>query len=148
MLNAASLFGRLFGGILSDKFGRFNIFIIMCLVAGVLVFALWIPASSNAATIIFAIIFGLASGAYVSISPALIAQISPLKEIGYRTGLLFLFASVGGLTTSPIAGAILQNAGQSYTNVKIFSGAFMMGGTMFIVAARMVTTKLKLMVKI
>ncbi|KAH8422325.1 MCT family MFS transporter [Aspergillus melleus] len=145
MLNAASLFGRLGAGFVSDKLGRYNIFIAMCLVAGVLVLALWIPAASNAPTIVFAIIFGFASGAYVSLSPALVAQISPLTEIGYRTGLLFLFASVGGLTTSPIAGAILANAGgKDFTNVKVFSGVFLLGGTVFVIAARIMKTGLKL----
>ncbi|KAF5866928.1 hypothetical protein ETB97_008734 [Aspergillus alliaceus] len=144
MLNAASLFGRLSAGFMSDKYGRYNIFIVMCILAGVLVLALWIPAASTAPTIVFAIIFGFASGAYVSLSPALIAQISPLKEIGYRTGLLFLFASVGGLTTSPIAGAILQNGGGDYTHMKIFSGMMLLGGTGFIVAARFVKTGFKL----
>ncbi|KAA8651222.1 hypothetical protein EYZ11_005182 [Aspergillus tanneri] len=147
MLNAASLFGRLSAGFASDKIGRFNVFIAMCLVVGVLVLALWVPASSNPGTIVFATTFGFASGAYISLSPALIAQISPLTEIGYRTGLLFLFASVGGLTTSPIAGAILQNAGGNFTNVKIFAGVFLLVGTAVVTAARLVRTKGKLGVK-
>ncbi|KOC10502.1 monocarboxylate transporter [Aspergillus flavus AF70] len=147
MLNGASLFGRLGAGFMSDRYGRYNIFIVMCIVAGVLVLALWIPATSNAPIIVFATLFGFASGAYVSLSPALIAQISPLKEVGYRTGLLFLFASVGGLTTSPIAGAILQNAGGDYTHMKIFSGVMLLGGTAFIITARIVGTGLKLVVK-
>lgn len=148
MLNAASLFGRLGAGFVSDKFGRYNIFIAMCLVAGVLVLALWIPAASNAPTIVFATIFGFASGAYVSLSPALVAQISPLSEIGYRTGLLFLFASVGGLTTSPIAGAILSNAGgKDFTNVKVFSGVMLLAGTVFVTGARIMRTGPKLTAK-
>ena len=147
MLNAASLFGRLGAGFMSDRYGRYNIFIAMCIVAGVLVLALWIPATSNAPIIVFATLFGFASGAYVSLSPALIAQISPLKEVGYRTGLLFLFASVGGLTTSPIAGAILQHASGDYTHMKIFSGVMLLGGTAFIMTARLVGTGLKLVVK-
>jgi MFS family permease len=147
MLNAASLFGRLLAGFVSDKLGRYNVFIVMCIAAGILVLALWIPAAATAPTIVFAIFFGFASGAYVSLSPALIAQISPLKDIGYRTGLLFLFASVGGLTTSPIAGAIRQHGGGSYTDTKIFSGVLLLGGTLFIIAARVAKTGAKLAVK-
>jgi hypothetical protein len=66
--------------------------------------------------------------------------ISPLEEIGYRTGLMFLFASVGGLTTSPIGGAILQRDGGSYTGMKVFSGVMLLVGTRFVVAARVVKT--------
>lgn len=147
MLNAASLFGRLGAGIVSDRLGRYNVFTAMCFVASILVLALWIPAASNAPTIVFATLFGFASGAYVSLAPALIAQISPLSEIGYRMGLLFLSASLGGLTTSPIAGAILANSGGSFTNVKVFSGVFLLAGTALTVAARLAKTGPKLAAK-
>jgi MFS family permease len=101
---------------------------------------LWIPAAGNAAIIVFAVVFGFTTGAYVSLAPALVVGISPLEEIGYRTGLMFLFASVGGLTTSPIGGAILQRDGGSYTGMKVFSGVMLLVGTRFVVAARVVKT--------
>jgi MFS family permease len=147
MLNAASLFGRLGAGFASDRLGRYNVFTGMCFVAAILVLALWIPAASNAPTIVFATFFGFASGAYVSLAPALIAQISPLSEMGYRMGLLFLFASVGGLTTSTIAGAIVANSGGSFTNVKVFSGVFLLAGTALTVAARFAKTGLNFAAK-
>ncbi|KAJ5658503.1 monocarboxylate transporter [Penicillium longicatenatum] len=136
MLNAASLFGRMSAGIFSDKVGHYNILVSACFLAGVLVLALWIPAASNAAIIVFACTFGFASGAYVSLAAALVVKISPFPEIGYRTGLLFLFSSFGGLTTNPIAGAILQHDGGSYTGVKIFSGVFLLVGSVAVLAAR------------
>ncbi|KAJ5917668.1 MFS general substrate transporter [Penicillium verhagenii] len=137
MLNAASLFGRMLAGIFSDKVGHYNILVSACFLAGVLVLALWIPAASNASIIVFACAFGFASGAYVSLAAALVVKISPFPEIGYRTGLLFLFSSIGGLTTNPIAGAILQRDGGSYTGMKIFSGVFLLVGSVLVLAARL-----------
>ncbi|KAJ5553360.1 monocarboxylate transporter [Penicillium frequentans] len=143
MLNAASLFGRMSAGIFSDKIGHYNILVSACFLAGILVLALWIPATSNAAIIVFACTFGFASGAYVSLAAALVVKISPFPEIGYRTGLLFLCSSFSGLTTNPIAGAILQHDEGSYTGMKIFSGVFLMVGSVAVLAARLSHTGLE-----
>jgi MFS family permease len=140
ILNAGSLLGRLSAGLCSDRVGAYNIFVCVVFLAGVVVLGLWIPAAGNAAIIVFAVVFGFTTGAYVSLAPALVVGISPLEEIGYRTGLMFLFASVGGLTTSPIGGAILQRDGGSYTGMKAFSGVMLLVGTGFVVAARVVKT--------
>ncbi|KAE8548927.1 hypothetical protein EYB25_009310 [Talaromyces marneffei] len=148
MLNAGSLFGRLIAGALADTLGAYNIFSFVCYVSGILVLALWIPASSNAAVIAFAVIFGFTSGAYASLIANLIVKISPnFKVIGYRTGLAFLFASIGGLTTNPIAGAILQHDNGSYTGMKIFSGVCIMAGTTLVFVARLHQTGYKLVAK-
>lgn len=98
---------------------------------------MWVPARTDSLEIAFAVLFGVFSGAYISLMAALVAQISPLEEVGYRNGLTFLASSVGGLTTSPIAGAILQGSG-GWPGLKIFAGVFMVVGTSFILAARVV----------
>ncbi|KAL1874429.1 hypothetical protein VTK73DRAFT_306 [Phialemonium thermophilum] len=133
--NAASLVGRFSSGFLSDKAGRFNVFVSACFISGILILAMWIPAHTNSVAIAFSVMFGVFSGAYISLMAALVAQISPLEEVGYRNGLTFLFSSVGGLTTSPIAGAILQTSG-GWTGLKVFAGVFMLAGTTLILAAR------------
>ncbi|KAF5858579.1 hypothetical protein ETB97_004264 [Aspergillus alliaceus] len=123
ILNAGSLFSRLSAGIFADKIGSYNIFVVVSYIAGIVVLALWIPAMSNAGNTVFAILFRFAISAYVvALAPGLVVKLSPFAEIGYRTGLLFLFASIGGLTTNPIAGAIWQHSNGSYTGMKVFSG--------------------------
>jgi MFS transporter, MCT family, aspergillic acid transporter len=134
-------------GISSDKVGHYNVLISACVLAGILVLALWIPAARNAAIVVFACTFWFASGAYVSLANALVVKISPFPEVGYRTGLLFLFSSFGGLTTNPIAGAILQHEGGSYTGMKVFAGVFLLAGSMAVVAARLHHTGLVLKAK-
>ncbi|CAG9975608.1 unnamed protein product [Clonostachys byssicola] len=145
ILNAASLFGRLFSGFMGDKIGRYNIFVVVCYLSGIWILALWIPDTSNPALIAFAVLFGFCSGAYVSLIAPLVMQISPLPEIGFRTGLVFLISSIGGLTTNPINGAILE-APLGFTGIKIFSGIMCLAGTTLILIARIHRTGFKVLV--
>lgn len=140
ILNAASLFGRLLAGILSDRVGTYNVLMIACYLAAIFCLALWIPAANTAAVMAFTILFGMTSGAYIALSAALVVRISPIREIGYRTGLVFFIGAFSGLTASPIAGAILQNQGGSYTGMQIFSGATLLLGSTFILVVRIYKT--------
>jgi MFS family permease len=145
ILNSGSLFGRLSAGLFGDKIGRYNVFIIVSYMSGILILALWLPASNDAALLAFAVLFGFCSGAYVTLLAPLIKQISPLSEIGFRTGLTFLASSVSGLTTSPINGALLEASG-GFRNVMIFSGVMAVFGTTLVVAVRVEKTGWKLFV--
>ncbi|OAQ66140.1 MFS transporter [Pochonia chlamydosporia 170] len=145
ILNAASLFGRLFSGIMGDRIGRYNIFVTVCALTGIWVLALWIPSSSTGGIIAFAALFGFCSGAYVSLIGPLVAQISPLQEIGFRTGIIFFIASIGGLTTNPISGAIL-GSDKNWVGVKVFAGVFCFAGTILVLIARIHRTGWKLAV--
>lgn len=138
-----SLVGRFSSGFISDKAGRFNVFITSCYLAGILILAMWVPVSDSmpnvsAVSIAFAVLFGIFSGGYISLMASLVAAISPMEEIGYRNGLTFLFSSVGGLVTSPIAGAILEAGDGNWIGLKTFAGVFMVAGTTFILATRVV----------
>ncbi|KAK1999418.1 major facilitator superfamily transporter [Colletotrichum falcatum] len=142
MLNAGSLFGRIASGILGDRLGKYNIFVVVGYLTPIWMLALWIPASTDGSIIAFAVLFGFCSGAYVSLIGPLVAQISPIQEIGFRTGITFFVNSIAGLTTNPINGAILAESG--WVGIKIFSGVFCLAGTTFILAARIHRTGWKL----
>jgi MFS family permease len=135
ILNAGSLFGRLSAGFLGDRIGRFNIFIIVCYLSALSILALWLPDSSTPALIAFSVLFGFFSGAYVSLLTPLILQISPMSELGFRTGIVLLATAVGGLTTNPINGAIVDGPG-GWVGLKVFAGVFAVVGTSFVVLAR------------
>jgi hypothetical protein len=57
------------------------------------------------------------------------------REIGYRTGLVFLVSSLPALTANPIAGAILAHAG-GWVDVKVFAGVWILAGTAFVTVTR------------
>ncbi|KAJ4332669.1 hypothetical protein N0V95_009607, partial [Ascochyta clinopodiicola] len=86
VLNAASIFGRIIPGALADRVGIFNMQGLWSIIAAILVLALGLPASGNAAYITFSALYGFASGAFVSLLPAQMAHISKLEQIGVRVG--------------------------------------------------------------
>lgn len=122
-------------GLAGDAFGHYNVFIIVCYITGVLILGMWLPAATTAARIVFACLFGFFSGAYVAMIPALVVQISPIDEHGFRIGLAFFSQAAGGLTTNPINGAILGRH-ENWTDPKIFAGVFCVAGTTLVLAAR------------
>ena len=140
-----SVFGRLGSGFVSDIVGRYNVFAFVCYLTGILALALWIPAANDAARIAYAVLFGFSSGAYVALIGALVVQISPWQEIGFRTGIIFAFTSIPGLVTNPISGAILGS--NNWVGPKVFAGVFSLAGASFILMTRIRGTGFKLAVK-
>lgn len=142
-LNAGSLFGRIFAGIVADIAGPYNTFVSVSALAGILVLALYIPAASSVALIVFSVLFGFTSGAYIALIAPLIVKISPMSESGYHIGMVFFISSFSGLVTNPIAGTILELWDGDYTGVKIFSGIMLLSGTGLVFLSRLLSTKWK-----
>ena len=141
ILNATSIFGRILPGWAADKLGRYNVQIVMCALCAILDLAIWLPARGNAPIIVFAALYGFTSGAFVSVTPAIIAQISDIKEIGTRTGSLFAVVSVAALVGNPIGGALLGEGG--YTAVQIYTGVVIIAGAaLFVVSKALCKDKL------
>ena len=82
--NAASVFGRIIPGLISDKFGPFNVQTIASTIMAISILAYWTPSHNEAAIITFAIFFGFISGAFVSLYPVCIATVSPISRLGSR----------------------------------------------------------------
>ena len=95
---------------------------------GIVILALWIPGTGNAPIIVFAALFGFGSGAFVSLAPSLIAQISDVRQIGVRTGSFFAVVSIAALISQPIGGAIITRWNGAYTGLQIYAGVLCMGG--------------------
>jgi MFS family permease len=146
ILNAASIFGRILPGIIADKLGRFNVMIVTTAFSAVLVLALWLPSKANAPIIVFCALYGFSSGAFVSMGPSLIAQISPIREIGVRSGTFFLCVAFAGLTGNPIGGALQAQDNGGFLYLQIFCGIAMAVGSALYVASRWVQCGWKLKV--
>lgn len=132
-----SIFGRIIPGALADKVGKFNMQSLWCLVAGIITLALGIPASSNAAFITFAALYGFASGAFVSLLPAQMAQISKVEQIGVRVGVTFACVSFAGLIGAPIAGAIVDADNGEFWGLNVFAGVMLVAGASLFILTRM-----------
>ncbi|EGD90625.2 hypothetical protein H113_02094 [Trichophyton rubrum MR1459] len=136
-LHGYSILGRTAPNVIADKVGRFNVMIVMCSITSLLILGLWMNASNNLAMILFAVFFGISSGSGVGLTPALVAQVSPMKEIGTRTGLIFAIGSLAGLSGSPIGGQIIEASSGSLRYMMVFAGANCIIGTLFFVVARL-----------
>jgi hypothetical protein len=78
--------------------------------------------------------------------PSLIAQISPIREIGVRSGTFFLCVAIGGLTGNPIGGALVGANDGGFTYLQVFCGLTMVIGTIGFIAARYVQVGLKIQI--
>ncbi|KAI0423560.1 hypothetical protein F5Y09DRAFT_336482 [Xylaria sp. FL1042] len=141
------LFGRLASSYGADIIGMWNVSTIACALSGISEFALWIPAKHPSITIGFAIMFGFISGAFIGLVGALPISVSPLPEIGYRLGVVFLAVSIPALTVAPIGGAILQGSANGWRAVKIFGGVLCLAGSAIILGSRLLYTEMKLFKK-
>jgi MFS family permease len=125
--------------------GRFNVAILTNVFAVIVIFAVWFPAEiqSDKPTLVFAVLYGFPLGCFSAILPALIGQISDVREIGVRYGATFFLTAWAGLTGNPIAGALLTrgqkdlgDGGAQFNYLKIFSGLTIAVGMGFLILAR------------
>lgn len=136
ILMSCSVFGRIIPGYLGDRFGRFNVTIATSVFSTIIVLALWIPGRDNAAIIVFSFLYGFASGAFVAIVVALVAQVSDIRQIGVRNGTNFFVISWAALTGNPIAGALISHNNGGYIGLQIFCGVVIFVGALFFIASR------------
>jgi MFS family permease len=132
------IFGRIIPGVLADRFGRFNTMIVTTAFSCIIVLALWLPSKSNAGIIVFAALYGFSSGAFVALGPSLLGQISPMKEMGVRTGTYFFFVAFGGLIGAPIGGALISRDNGGFLYLQLFCGLTMVAGCIVYCASRWV----------
>ncbi|KAK0640233.1 Aspyridones efflux protein apdF [Lasiodiplodia hormozganensis] len=148
VMNAVSILGRTIPAALADKYGRFNVLIIMSWLTTIFTLAIWIPADDNTTLWIFAAFFGFSSGTIVSMSPALVAQISDVREIGIRTGTMYTFVAIAVLIGNPIGGSLVTDHHTNYVRLQVFAGCLMAGGSAVLMASRIALSGWKLAVKV
>ena len=128
ILNAGSFFGRWLPGYMADRCGRFNAMIATCMLCLVSVLCLWLtcdPSSGPggiAQLCIFAVLFGIASGSNISLTPVCVGQLCKTEVFGRWYASLYTVVSFGCLTGIPIAGQILDSDHGSYEGLVLFVG--------------------------
>lgn len=118
--------------------------IIITIFTVIIVFGLWIPGYGAAPIIVFASLYGFCSGAYIALLPALVAQISEIKQIGVRNGANYALLSITTLTGNPIGGALIGADDGGFLYMKIFTGVSMAVGTALFIASRISKTGVKI----
>jgi MFS family permease len=133
IFNAGSCVGRWVPGFLADKFGRFNSMIAALVICSATSLTFWLPASLltpatssdamaiKALSIVYAVIFGFASGSNISLTPVCVGQLCDTNVYGRYYATCYTIVSFSTLTGIPIAGAILQASGGRYYGVVIWT---------------------------
>lgn len=95
IMNAGSTFGRLVPGYLADKTGSITMYCYVIIFSFLSCACVWIPVSGQAGSIVFALLVGFGSGGMNTLAPAVCAQISDVRQVGLRTGLIYTFTGIG-----------------------------------------------------
>ncbi|OAA80553.1 Major facilitator superfamily domain, general substrate transporter [Akanthomyces lecanii RCEF 1005] len=148
IFNAASGVGRILSGYVADRTGNFNVSIIAACLSTIFTLCLWLPGQNRPTAIAFSALFGFSSGTYTALTPALVAQITDIHDIGTRSGTIYAFVSIAGLVGSPIGGALITNAGGSYWKLQIFAGIMLGLGALFFVGCKLHLAKWRLFTKV
>ncbi|GLA55680.1 hypothetical protein AnigIFM63604_002624 [Aspergillus niger] len=137
ILSASSFFGRIAPNMLADRLGSLNVMILVSLVVTVLAFA-WMGIHSNAGAIVFAVIYGFASGTVVALMPPVLALLCPdMAVVGTWMGMSFVFAGLGILIGNPIAGALLDLEHAVFWKGQLFAAVMIGAGMACFMALRL-----------
>jgi predicted MFS family arabinose efflux permease len=137
--NGSSTIGRWAAGYLADRFGAYNIMIVMVFFCMSTSLALWMPATilsdetlspddrtSHASaisglTISYAVLMGIASGSNISLAPVCVSKLCDTRQYGEYYGMCYTVVAFGTLTGVPIAGAIIGDE-RTYWAGALFCG--------------------------
>lgn len=141
MLTNHRTFGRIIPAHIGDRVGVFNMLLICTLLGGIFTLAIWLPGHSNATIIVYGVVYGFTSGCTLSIIPAIIASMSDVRDLGTRTGSLYLFVAIAVLIGNPIGGAIVSRQHGQYSGLIIFAGVTALLGTVIAFFSRQALVK-------
>lgn len=138
ILNAASIVGRAIPGYLADKVGVFNTVMAAALLSAVSCLAIWLPfGSSTAGVVVFCVLFGIASGTVISVTPVCVGQLCKTQEYGRYCATAYAAASFACLIGIPTGGAIIQANGGEYYGLIITTGMVYLGAFVVFYAIKM-----------
>ncbi|KAG9043480.1 hypothetical protein FS837_009490 [Tulasnella sp. UAMH 9824] len=118
--NAASLISRIGGGLCGDRVGVVNVLTGIVSLGAVMTFV-WPTVTSKGGLVALVIAYGAASGGFIGLLSAPVAQLGDTADIGRRIGMMFTIVSIGALIGPPISGVIYA-ANDGFRQVGIYAG--------------------------
>ncbi|KAI5124992.1 hypothetical protein M0805_007417 [Coniferiporia weirii] len=142
IINALGVPARIIPGILADRFGALQILLPCTFLSAIFVFVLWLPFPSSGPIVAFCALYGLFSGAFVTLIPAYIASRSPVEKFGARLGSIYIFVAIATLIGTPTAGAFVPALTQhNFTRLIVFTGVLEVAGGTALGVAHFVTLR-------
>ncbi|VVT43980.1 uncharacterized protein SAPINGB_P000242 [Magnusiomyces paraingens] len=148
VLNSGSVLGRALPPFLSQKLGPFNSLLASMAACIVIGFA-WLAVCDSGGVALFAVMFGLTSGAFMALPNACFAAVSPSAAIAAkRTNVGAFMSSVGILVGPPLGGLLLRDGDSDFFRSQIYTGTLMAAGGVLVLAARLSFTRGQIFVKV
>lgn len=123
IFNAAGIFGRIIPVYLSDRYGNFNLMIIMSATMSLSTWILWLPFGKHLGVFMtFTVIFGFAVAGTLGLTPLCTSAISKPKDFGKRYGTAYFVVAFCNLISLPV-GMTLTETRAGYDAMVAFAGA-------------------------
>ncbi|KAJ8083484.1 hypothetical protein PM082_009358 [Marasmius tenuissimus] len=127
--NAASGLGRVFAGLVADRFGALNVMIPLTAICGIMTYA-WPFAKTEGQLIAICIIYGTCTGSYAALLPGPVVPMGDIKQVGQRIGMMLTILAFGGLLGPPTSGEVNTQYGLKamgfYAGSIVLFGVFLM----------------------
>ncbi|KAH9905281.1 major facilitator superfamily domain-containing protein [Xylariomycetidae sp. FL2044] len=137
ILNAASVLGRALPGWAADVVGPYNTNLMSLCVTIVACYAVWLPfGHTTPGLIVFALLFGFATGNNVSITPVCVGRLCATQNYGRYYATCYTIVSAACLIGIPIAGSLVEASGGDYWSLIVFTGLTQVLAAAFIYAAK------------
>lgn len=142
ILNAAQFVGRILIGLLSYKYGRFNVTSIFATIVLIFNFALWIPIGNYAGIIAFAVLMGFSMGYQFVTITAIVSDF--LGTTNFHAAWCYLSCINSFIClTAELMGIGLVDDGlkKPYLHTQIFTGLLFVVSTSFLLVLREIKVK-------
>ncbi|KAH9824546.1 Major Facilitator Superfamily, partial [Teratosphaeria destructans] len=134
ILSAGSTAGRIIPGFVADRVGPINVLAVCTVIAGMLGFV-WNAVGNLGGIVIWALLYGAFSGAFVSLQPSTVVSITDdMGVVGGRLGMNTFCAALGILIGNPLAGVIVGDG--SWIGLQCFCGGTLLLSAVLIIATR------------
>lgn len=94
VMNAGGIVGRIAPAYFADAIGRFNLLIPSAFLSGLSCLIFWLFSKALVSLMLFAATYGIFSGAFISVITPCVTQISELREVGTKMGMLYTIMSI------------------------------------------------------
>lgn len=132
IVNGSSVIGRVVPYLLVSRMNPIYILISAAALSAIAMFT-WIAATNKPGFIVWSCYWGILSGVHVTAPTSIIAH--PVfcpdpNSLGTRLGMMWGISSLGALTGTPIAGALVDLSKAQFLRAQVFAGCMMIGAVL------------------
>ena len=141
--NLANAVFKVIIGFAADRTGRLNMIIFCNLLSTLTIFTLWLIGQRDV-FISFVVLYGIFSGAIISLLPTCLIDLFGASQYQALTGLMYFCRGIGSMLGSPIAGVLVKDNGLrtgDYQNAIIYNGVLLAVSTILLGVMRHAYTK-------